>query len=125
MNEITQTKYNELLLPSEAKMLVIIESYLCHILDAPNLEFNGKQFLALRDFLFTESKVSAIKYLRSLYCEPDKTWISTNNNNKFEDYINSNLRHIKPPQIKHPLLGLKEAKDIVDWIEANRQYTKY
>ena len=126
MNETTQTEQNWAISVNEEKMYLLIKQYLRHILNEAVPDFQGKHFLALIDTLFGNGKVEAIKYLRSLFSIDEQPWIPSGyNNNKFEEFINTKFSHIKPQQNKYYRLGLKEAKDIVDWIEANRQYTKY
>jgi len=89
-------------------------------------DFEEKQFDTLISILSENGKVGAIRYLRSVFPMPDKQWIYSGYiNNKFESFIKTDYPHIKPQQNKVSELGLKEAKDIVDWIEANRQYTQY
>ncbi len=62
--------------------------------------------------------VDAIKYLRSVTKfieEPDWAW-SNPNRNYFVEWIQSNDFHIGHEKS----LGLKEAKDVVDFIKENR-----
>ena len=126
MNETTQTEQVGNPSTNEKSMRLLINRYLCHVMkELPVIEFHDKQFLALIDILFHDGKVGAIKYLRSLFPELDKQWNHTGYiNNEFEKFIKTDYPHIKPQQNKVSELGLKEAKDIVDWIEANRQYTR-
>lgn len=127
MNKTMETEPTENLLVNEKKMKLFIYEYLCHVLkELPVVKFYDEQFLALIDILFHDGKVGAIKYLRSLFQEPDREWNSTGrDNNRFEEFIKTDYPQVKPLCHKYPLLSLKEAKDIVDWIEANRQYTQY
>lgn len=127
MNETTQTEQVGNPSTNEKNMRLLINRYLCHVLkELPVIEFHDNQFLALIDILFHDGKVGAIKYLRSLFPAQDKQWNHTGYiNNEFEKFIKTDYPHIKPQQNKVSELGLREAKDIVDWIEANRQYTKY
>lgn len=126
MNETKQTEQNWAISVNEEKMYLLIKQYLRHVLNEVVPDFQDKHFLALMDALFENGKVGAIRYLRSLFPAQDKQWNHTGYiNNKFEKFIKTDYPHIKPQQNKVSELGLREAKDIVDWIEANRQYTKY
>ena len=127
MNETMETEQVGNPSTNEKNMRLLINRYLCHVMkELPVIEFHDKQFLALIDILFHDGKVGAIRYLRSLFPTSDKQWIYSGYiNNKFESFIKTDYPHIKPQQNKVSELGLRDAKDIVDWIEANRQYTKY
>lgn len=127
MNETTQTKQVEILSLDEERMYLLTKRYLYHVMkELPIIEFYEKQFFTLMNIFFKHGKVEAIKYLRSLFLEPSKEWNTTRqNNNKFEEFIKTDCSHIKPYYYRNSELGLKEAKEIVDWIEANRQYTQY
>lgn len=127
MNETTKTEQTLNLSMNEKKMKLLIYEYLCHVLkELPVVKFYDEQFLALIDILLHDGKVGAIKYLRSLFPDLDKQWNHTGSiNNEFEKFIKTDYPHIKPQQNRVSELGLREAKDIVDWIEANRQYTQY
>ena len=127
MNETTKTEQALNLSANEKKMKLLIYEYLYHVLkELPVVKFYDEQFLTLIDILFHDGKVGAIKYLRSLFQEPDREWNSTGrDNNRFEEFIKTDYPQVKPLHYKRLLLGLKEAKDIVDWIEVNRQYTQY
>lgn len=129
MNKTTQNEQNEeaeALSVNEERMYILVKNYLRHTLNELVPNFYGRQFYNLMNLLFTKSKVEAIKYLRSLFPVQDRKWIPTQyNNNTFEKFIDANFQHIKPQHDKYSKLGLREAKDIVDWIEANRKYTQY
>ena len=126
MNETTQTEQAKLLSVDEESMYILVKQYLRHVLNVVVPDFEEKQFDTLISILSEEGKVGAIRYLRSLFPTSDKQWIYSGYiNNKFESFIKTNYPHIKPQQNKVSELGLRDAKDIVDWIEANRQYTKY
>ena len=126
MNETTQTEQAKLLSVDEESMYILVKQYLRHVLNVVVPDFEEKQFDTLISILSEEGKVGAIRYLRSLFPTSDKQWIYSGYiNNKFERFIKTDYPHIKPQQNKVSELGLRDAKDIVDWIEANRQYTKY
>jgi len=127
MNETTQTKQVEVLSLNEERMYLLTKRYLDHVMkELPIIEFYESQFFTLMNAFFKHGKVGAIKYLRSLFLEPSKEWNTTRqNNNGFEEFIKTDCSHIKPYYYRNSGLGLKEAKEIVDWIEANRQYTQY
>ena len=127
MNETTQTKQVEVLSLNEERMYLLTKRYLDHVMkELPIIEFYERQFFTLMNTFFKHGKVEAIKYLRSLFLEPSKEWNTTRqNNNEFEEFIKTDCSHIKPRYCGGSGLGLKEAKEIVDWIEANRQYTQY
>lgn len=127
MNETTQTNQVEVLSLDEERMYLLTKRYLDHVMkELPIIEFYEKQFFTLMNTFFKHGKVEAIKYLRSLFLEPSKEWNTTRqNNNKFEEFIKTDCSHIKPYYYRNSELNLKEAKEIVDWIEANRQYTQY
>lgn len=126
MNETKQTEQNWAISVNEEKMYLLIKQYLRHVLNEVVPDFQDTHFLALMDALSENGKVGAIRYLRSLFPVQDKQWNHTGYiNNKFESFIKTDYPHIKPQQNKVSELGLREAKDIVDWIEANRQYTQY
>jgi len=127
MNETTQTKQVEVLSLNEERMYLLTKRYLDHVMkELPIIEFYESQFFTLMNAFFKHGKVEAIKYLRSLFLEPSKEWNTTRqNNNGFEEFIKTDCSHIKPYYYRNSGLGLKEAKEIVDWIEANRQYTQY
>ncbi len=129
MNEtqkIEQNEETEGLSVNEERMYLLVKNYLRHVQTELVVNFSNEPFYTLLHILFTRSKVEAIKYLRSLFPVQNKKWIPTNySNNKFEEFIDVNFQHIKPQHDKYSELGLKEAKDIVDWIEANRNYTRH
>jgi len=126
MNETTQTEQAKLLSVDEESMYILVKRYLRRVLNVAVPDFEEKQFDTLISILSENGKVGAIRYLRSVFPMPDKQWIYSGYiNNKFESFIKTDYPHIKPQQNKVSELGLKEAKDIVDWIEANRQYTQY
>lgn len=126
MNETTQTEQAKLLSVDEESMYILVKQYLRHVLNVAVPDFQEKQFDTLISILSEKGKVGAIRYLRSLFPAQDKQWNHTGYiNNEFEKFIKTDYPHIKPQQNKVSELGLKEAKDIVDWIEANRQYTQY
>ena len=125
MNETTQTEQAKLLSVDEEGMYILVRQYLRHVMNLVVPDFEEKHFDTLISILFEKGKVEAIKYLRSVFPAPDKQWIYSGYiNNEFEEFIKTDYPHIKPQQNKVSELGLKEAKDIVDWIEANRQYTQ-
>ena len=126
MNETTQTEQAKLLSVDEESMYILVKRYLRRVLNVAVPDFEEKQFDTLISILSENGKVGAIRYLRSVFPMPDKQWIYSGYiNNKFESFIKTDYPHIKPQQNKVSELGLKEAKDIVDWIEANRGYTQY
>jgi len=116
----------EALSVNEGKMYILIKYYLIQVLDEPTLDFKDEQFRALMDQLFEKDKIEAIKNLRGMFPMKEKQWIQTDYaSNEFYKFINEDFSHIKPEQCYGSDLGVREAKDIVDWIEANRQYTQY
>ena len=126
MNETTQTEQAKLLSVDEESMYILVKRYLCRVLNVAVQDFEEKQFDTLISILSENGKVGAVRYLQSVFPMPDKQWIYSGYiNNKFESFIKTDYPHIKPQQNKVSELGLKEAEDIVDWIEANRQYTQY
>jgi hypothetical protein len=117
MHKTTLTKNEEI-------MYLRIKQYLRYVLNEEVPDFQHKHFLALLDVLFEKYKVEAIKYLRGLFPMGEIQWIPSGyDNNKFEQFINTECSYVKPQQTGYSKLGLKEAKDIIDWIEANRKYT--
>lgn len=126
MNKTMETEQAKLLSVDEASMYILVKQYLRHVLNVVVPDFEEEQFDTLISILFHDGKVGAIKYLRSLFPALDIQWNHTGYiNNKFEKFIKTGYPHIKPQQNKVSELGLREAKDIVDWIEANRQYIQY
>ena len=126
MNETTQTEQAKLLSVNEERMYLLVKQYLRHVLNVVVPDFHEKHFDTLISILFGKNKIEAIKYLRSVFPMPDEQWNHTGYiNNEFEKFIRTDYPPIKPRQNKVSELGLKEAKDIVDWIEVNRKYTQH
>lgn len=126
MNVQVKSNRREALSVNEGKMYILIKYYLIQVLDEPTLDFQDEQFRALMDQLFEKGKIEAIKNLREGFPMKEKQWIQTDYASKeFYKFINEDFSHIKPEQRYGSDLGLKDAKDIVDWIEANKQYTQY
>ena len=126
MNDQVKFSQTEPLSTNEERMHLLVRAYLCHVLKDPTLDFQDKHFLALMDQLFEKGKIEAIKYLRGMFPMKEKQRIHTGySSERFYKFINEDFSHIKPDQYYCSDLSLKDAKDIVDWIEATRGYTQY
>ena len=127
MNETKQTSKTKSLSMNEEKIYLLISSYLSFVLNENTPNFYDENFLNLINTLFTKGKIEASRYLRSLFHTQNKKWalVNQNYNNKFEEFIKKDFSYVQPQSNTNHALGLKEAKDIVDWIEANQTYTRY
>lgn len=68
-----------------------------------------------------KGKIPAIKFLRGLFLGEPMGWNPSGyKNNRFEDFVKD--QKSKPSQIQSTLVGLKEAKDIVDWLVAQKDW---
>ena len=89
----------------------------------------GDLFLSKEDFntlleIVTDpkkGKVPAIQFLRNLFIDIPAPWSPSGYaNNQFERFVQD--QESKPAQTLYPLVGLKEAKDIVDWLIAQQHW---
>lgn len=89
----------------------------------------GDLFLSKEDFntllnLATDpkkGKVPAMKFLRNLFMDKPASWSPSGySNNQFEYFVQD--QESKPAQTLFPLVSLKEAKDIVDWLVAQERW---
>ena len=68
-----------------------------------------------------KGKVPATKFLRNLFIDKPATWSPSGySNNQFEYFVQD--QESKPAQTLYPLVRLKEAKDIVDWLVAQEKW---
>lgn len=107
---------------NKEKARILIENYLSTV-------HHTEIFLCWKDFRtllnlsmnFEKGKIPAIKFLRGLYTEESSEWNPSGyDNNRFEAFVTS--EESKPTQTPNTLIGLKEAKDIVDWLVAQKDW---
>ena len=68
-----------------------------------------------------KGKVPAIKFLRSLLLDEPAPWSPQEyGNNQFEYFVKN--QNSKPAQTLYPLVSLKKARDIVDWLAAQKDW---
>lgn len=105
---------------NKEKARVLIETYLCNIHNQ-NFILREKEFGIFLNIALNpkKEKVEAIQFLRELFKGATVDWnICECKNNYFEDFVKD--QESKPAQELHYMVGLKEAKDIVEWLVAQK-----
>lgn len=107
---------------NKEKARILIQAYLSNVAHTEiTLCLADFQTLLLLSMDFEKGKVPPIRFLRGLYTSETSGWSPSGySNNQFEYFVKD--QGSKPAQTLYPLISLKEAKDIVDWLAAQQNW---
>lgn len=103
---------------NKEKARALIEKYLCNISNQ-NLVLCKEKFDILMHIALDprKGKIQASQFLRELFPCAASNWNPCEcEYNRFESFVKD--QNSKPTQESRYMVGLKQAKDIVDWLDA-------